>query len=159
MTDPWKEAHDRLSDYVTAVVEDADNETQTRLFVTYQQALRKAQNYCLHCAGTVGDDPTCLVCNSEANTELSESGEVVREHPHADDRRTFKVGFFAWVETEAFDASEAGLVAEAALGWPGSWSLPHDPTESEGVLNGYRVKARLLRTQAMTSAPAENEGD
>lgn len=72
-----------------------------------------------------------------------------REHPQAAERKPFTVGFFVTVEVDSFNRSEAGSVAEAALGWPGSWTPPAEPVESTGVLNGYRVSARIVRSQAL----------
>jgi len=85
----------------------------------------------------------------------SKDSSAAIQHPHAADRKTFEVGFFAWVEVEAFDESEAGMVAEAALGWPGSWAS-REPVEGEGELNGYVVQAKITRTQAMTARPLQN---
>lgn len=71
-----------------------------------------------------------------------------RDHPSADKRETYEVGIFIWVETEAFDDSEAPSVAEAALNLPGTWAN-RKPLKSTGVINGYNVKAQINRSQAI----------
>lgn len=87
-----------------------------------------------------------------ADDEFEQGPPPPREHPHADKRQTFRVGYFVWADVEAFDASEAGIVGEAAFGWPGNWSIPHDPVPYEGSLNGYIVRASIVRSQAMTAS-------
>lgn len=71
------------------------------------------------------------------------------EHPHASERRTFRVGYFVWADVEAFSAGEAASVGEAAFGWPGDWSPPHEPVPYEGRLNQYIVRASIVRTRAL----------
>lgn len=82
-------------------------------------------------------------------TEHQREDAAPREHPSADHKRMFRVGYFVSVDVEAFDAGEAGLVGEAALGWPGDWRPRHDPVPVEGVLNGYIVRASIVRSQAL----------
>lgn len=79
-----------------------------------------------------------------------------REHPSAENRQVFRVGYFVTVDVEAFDEGEAALVGEAALGWPGNWSPPHDPVHHTGTLNGYIVRASIIRSQAMMAKPKES---
>lgn len=65
------------------------------------------------------------------------------------DKKKFRVGYFVWVDAEGYDESEASMVGEAALGWPGDWSPPGDPVDHEGLLNGHKVKASIIRSRAM----------
>lgn len=49
---------------------------------------------------------------------------------------------------------EAWLVAEAACGWPGEWRS-NAPVEVEGVINDKPVKARIVRSVALTTREAD----
>jgi hypothetical protein len=63
-------------------------------------------------------------------------------------RTTWRVGFWVEVEVDAYEG-EAALLAEQACGWPGSWSPPRDAVTTEGVINGKRITAQILRSQAL----------
>lgn len=76
-----------------------------------------------------------------------------------DKRKVFRVGFFVTVEVDSFHESEAAIMAEAACGWPGSWSPAHDPIPISGVINGHVVTARIIRSQAMMVSPAWHRDD
>lgn len=69
------------------------------------------------------------------------------------ERPTCLVGFFVEVEVEAHPR-EAWLVAEAACGWPGEWRSVA-PVEVEGVINDKPVKARIVRSVALTTREAD----
>lgn len=64
------------------------------------------------------------------------------------DRKRWRVGFYVEVELDAYEG-EAAIVAEAACGWPGSWSPPHDAVISHGVINDKPITASILRSQAL----------
>lgn len=72
----------------------------------------------------------------------------------ANERTTWRVGFYVEVEVSAYEG-EAAIVAEAACNWPGTWSPPRDAVETTGVINDRPVTARILRSQALmvTEAP------
>lgn len=82
----------------------------------------------------------------------------MKEHPHATDRKVFRVGYFVTVDVDAFDASEATVVGECACHWPGNWSVPHEPVAVEGEINGYRVTARIVRSEALMVKPMDDHG-
>lgn len=77
-----------------------------------------------------------------------------REHPEADKRKVYRVGYFVTVDVDAFDEQEAGIVGERACQWPGSWTQ-HEPVAVEGEIDGYRVTARIVRSEAMMVKPVE----
>lgn len=64
-------------------------------------------------------------------------------------RKQFRVGYFVTVDVMAYHESEAGIVGEAACGWPGDWSPPRDPVPVEGTINDHRVVGSIVRSQAM----------
>jgi len=67
----------------------------------------------------------------------------------AAERRVFRVGYFVTVDVYAFDEREAGIVGEAACGWPGDWQPRHDPVPVEGIINEHRVAASIVRSQVL----------
>lgn len=52
IVDPWKEAHDALSAYVTALMENRDQSVKDQAFNTYTEAHRAASD-----SGSQGDQP------------------------------------------------------------------------------------------------------
>lgn len=75
-----------------------------------------------------------------------------REHPHATDRKVFRVGYFVTVDVDAFDEGEAAIVGEVACGWPGH-HRSREAIAVVGEINGYRVSARIVSSEALMVKP------
>lgn len=63
-------------------------------------------------------------------------------------KRLWRVGFYVEVEVEAYEG-EAILMADAACGFPGNWSPPRQPVETEGEFGRITAVAKILRSQAL----------